>query len=139
MQLMACSLIVAVILSPTVPLMIVVSCTHLIPHLALLTLILLTTVQLKMVVSCSYLIPHLILPALLLLTTVLLAPVQCAKADVTYSVLEISKPCDQSPPPETNSDQIEVKELTATPVYQLFESCQTESDIFTKIRGTVEH
>ena len=50
-----------------------------------------------------------------------LAPVQPAKAGVvTHSVIEMPKPWDQSPPPEANSDQIEVKEITytATPVYQ---------------------
>ena len=44
-------------------------------------------------------------------------PVQPAKAEVTHSVIELPKPCDQSPPPEINLDEIEVKELTATPVY----------------------
>ena len=47
-----------------------------------------------------------------------LAPVQPAKAEVTHSVIELPKPRDQSPPPEVNFDEIEVKELTATPVYQ---------------------
>ena len=50
-----------------------------------------------------------------------LAPVQPAKtAVVTHSVIEMPKPWDQSPPPEANSDQIEVREITytATPVYQ---------------------
>ena len=42
-----------------------------------------------------------------------LAPVQPAKAEVTHSVIEIPKPRDQSPPPEANTEQIEV-----TPVYQ---------------------
>ena len=44
-----------------------------------------------------------------------LAPVQpAAKAEVTHSVVEISKPRDQPPPSEdTNSEQIEV-----IPVYQ---------------------
>ena len=42
-----------------------------------------------------------------------LVPVQPAKAEVTHSVIEIPKPCDQSPPPEVNSDRIEL-----TPVYQ---------------------
>ena len=48
-----------------------------------------------------------------------LVPVQPAKAAVvTHSVIEMPKPRDQSPPPEANSDQIEVREITATPVYQ---------------------
>ena len=47
-----------------------------------------------------------------------LAPVQPAKAEVTHSVIELPKPCDQSPPSEVNFDEIEVKELTAIPVYQ---------------------
>ena len=37
-----------------------------------------------------------------------LAPVQPAKAEVTHSVVEIPNPCDQSPLPEANTDQIEV-------------------------------
>ena len=50
-----------------------------------------------------------------------LAPVQPAKAEVTHSVIELPKPRNQSPPSEVNFDEIEVKELTATPVYlQLF-------------------
>ena len=50
----------------------------------------------------------------------LLAPVQPGKAEVTFSVIEISKPQDQSPPPEENNGQIEAKEIIcmATPVYQ---------------------
>ena len=47
-----------------------------------------------------------------------LAPVQPAKPEVTHSIIELPNPCDQSPPPEVNLDEIEVKELTATPVYQ---------------------
>ena len=50
-----------------------------------------------------------------------LAPVQPAtKAEVTYSVIEIPKPRDQSPPPEEQCDLIEVKEIlcTATLVHQ---------------------
>ena len=49
-----------------------------------------------------------------------LAPVQSAKDEVTYSVVEIPKPRDQSPTPEENNDQIEIKEIvcTATPEYQ---------------------
>ena len=49
-----------------------------------------------------------------------LAPVQPGKDEVTFSVIEIPKPRDQSPPPEENNDQIEVKEIicTATPVYR---------------------
>ena len=45
---------------------------------------------------------------------------QPAKAEVTCSVVEIPKPHDQSPPPEANRDEIEVKEsmCIATPVYQ---------------------
>ena len=46
-----------------------------------------------------------------------LAPVQISKAEVTHSVIEVPKPRDLSPPPETNHET-EVKELTATPVYQ---------------------
>ena len=48
----------------------------------------------------------------------LLAPIQPAQAEVTYSIIELPKPRHQSPPPEVNFDEIEVKELTATPVYQ---------------------
>ena len=50
----------------------------------------------------------------------LLATVQPAKNEMTFSVIEIPKPRDQSPPPEKNRDEIEVKEIicTATPVYQ---------------------
>ena len=51
-----------------------------------------------------------------------LAPVQPAKTEVTYSIVEIPKPCDQSPPPEDYDvdDRIEVRELLCaeTPVYQ---------------------
>ena len=49
-----------------------------------------------------------------------MAPVQPKdKAEVTHSVIELPKPCDQSPPPQAyNNDEIEVKLLTATPVYQ---------------------
>ena len=49
-----------------------------------------------------------------------LAPVQPGKDEVTFSVIEIPKPQDQSPTPEENNDQIEVKEIicTATPVYR---------------------
>ena len=50
-----------------------------------------------------------------------LAPVQPNdKAEVTHSVIELRKPCDQFPPPQANStsDEVEVKVLTATPVYQ---------------------
>ena len=49
-----------------------------------------------------------------------LAPVQPGKDEVTFSVIEIPKPRDQSPPPEENNDQIEAKEIIciATPVYQ---------------------
>ena len=48
-----------------------------------------------------------------------LAPVQSKeKAEVTHSFIEIPKPRDQSPPPEANSYELEVKVLTATPVYQ---------------------
>ena len=37
-----------------------------------------------------------------------LAPIQPKdKAEVTHSVIEIPKPHDQSPPPETNSDEAE--------------------------------
>ena len=46
----------------------------------------------------------------------LLAPVQPKdKAEVTHSVIELPKPRDQSPPPQANSDKVEVKVLTATP------------------------
>ena len=49
----------------------------------------------------------------------LMAPVQPKdKAEVTHSVIELPKPCDQSPPPQANNDEVEVKVLTATPVYQ---------------------
>ena len=49
-----------------------------------------------------------------------LAPVQPGKDEVTFSVIEIPKPRDQSPTPEENNDQIEAKEIicTTTPVYQ---------------------
>ena len=48
-----------------------------------------------------------------------LVPVQPTQAEeVTCSVIEIPKPCDHSPPPEVNFDEIEVRQLTATPVYQ---------------------
>ena len=52
-----------------------------------------------------------------------LDPVQPAEGKVTHSVVEIPKPCDQPPPlppPEENTNQIEVREIicTATPVYQ---------------------
>ena len=49
-----------------------------------------------------------------------LAPVQPGKDEVTFSVIEISKPQDQSPTPEKNNNQIEVKEIicTATPEYR---------------------
>ena len=48
-----------------------------------------------------------------------MAPVQPKdKAKVTHSVIELPKPRDQSPPPQANSDEVEVKVLTATPVYQ---------------------
>ena len=48
-----------------------------------------------------------------------LAPVQPGKDEVTFSVIEIPKPRDQSPNPEENNDQIEAKEIicTATPEY----------------------
>ena len=49
----------------------------------------------------------------------LMAPVQTKdKVEVTHSVIELPKPCDQSPPPQANNDEVEVKVLTATPVYQ---------------------
>ena len=51
----------------------------------------------------------------------LLVPVQPAtEVEVTHTVIEIPQPHDQTPPPEVNNDQIEVKELlcTATPQYQ---------------------
>ena len=49
----------------------------------------------------------------------LLAPVEPAETEVTYSIIELPKPCDQSPPPQANNDEVEVKVLTATPtVYQ---------------------
>ena len=48
-----------------------------------------------------------------------MAPVQPKdKAEVTHSVIELPKPRDQSPPPQANNDEVEVKVLTATPVYQ---------------------
>ena len=48
-----------------------------------------------------------------------MAPVQPKdKAEVTHSVIELPKPHDQSPPPQANSGEVEVKLLTATPVYQ---------------------
>ena len=46
------------------------------------------------------------------------APVQPANAEVTHTLIEIPKPYDQSPPLEANNNEIEVKELIATPVYQ---------------------
>ena len=46
-----------------------------------------------------------------------LAPVQPAKVVVTHLVIELPKPHDQSPPPEVNFVDIEVKELTATLAY----------------------
>ena len=46
-----------------------------------------------------------------------LAPVQPAKAEVTHSVIEIPKPQNQSPPQEAKSNEVEIKELTATPIY----------------------
>ena len=49
----------------------------------------------------------------------LLAPVEPAETEVTYSIIELLKPCDQPPPLEANNDEVEVKVLTATPtVYQ---------------------
>ena len=43
-----------------------------------------------------------------------MAPVQPKdKAEVTHSVIELPKPRDQSPPPQANSDEVEVKVLTA--------------------------
>ena len=48
-----------------------------------------------------------------------MAPVQPKdKAEVTHSVIELPKPRDQSPPPQANNDEVEVKVPTATPVYQ---------------------
>ena len=51
-----------------------------------------------------------------------LATVQPAKAEVTHSVIDIPKSCDQPPPPQANSDKMdsEVKEsiCLVTPVYQ---------------------
>ena len=49
-----------------------------------------------------------------------MAPVKSGKAEVTQSVVEIPKPRDQSPIPEENNDQTEVKEIICmeTPVYQ---------------------
>ena len=50
-----------------------------------------------------------------------LVPVQPTQAEeVTYSVIEPPKPRDQSPLPIINidSDEIDIVELTATPVYQ---------------------
>ena len=46
-----------------------------------------------------------------------LAPVQPGKDEVTFSVIEIPKPRDQSPIPEENNDQIEAI-CTVTPEYQ---------------------
>ena len=42
------------------------------------------------------------------------------KDEVTFSVIEIPKPRDQSTTPEENNDQIEAKEIicTATPEYR---------------------
>ena len=49
----------------------------------------------------------------------LLAPAEPAETEVTYSIIELPKTHDQSPPPQANSDEVEVKVLTATPtVYQ---------------------
>ena len=46
-----------------------------------------------------------------------LTPVQTKdKAEVTHSVIEIPKPRDQCPLMKANSDEVEVKVLTATPV-----------------------
>ena len=40
-----------------------------------------------------------------------MAPVQPAKAEVTHSIIEIAKPCDdQSPPPQAQQRESEVKE-----------------------------
>ena len=48
-----------------------------------------------------------------------MAPVQPKdKAEVTHSVIELPKPRDQSPPPQANIDEVEIKVLTATPMYQ---------------------
>ena len=48
-----------------------------------------------------------------------MAPVQPKdKAEVTHSVIELPKPRDQSPPPQANSDEVEIKILTTTPMYQ---------------------
>ena len=49
-----------------------------------------------------------------------LVPVQPGKDEVTFSVIEIPKPRDQSPTPEENNDQIEPKKIicTATPEYR---------------------
>ena len=49
-----------------------------------------------------------------------LVPVQPGKDEVTFSVIEVSKPRDQSPTPEENNDQTEAKEIicTATPEYR---------------------
>ena len=44
-----------------------------------------------------------------------LAPVQPAKAEMTYSEIEIPKPRDQSPPPEDNDKSMI---YTVTPLYQ---------------------
>ena len=44
-------------------------------------------------------------------------PLAPAKAEVTHSIIELPMPRGQSPPPEVNFDEIEVKELTATTVY----------------------
>ena len=48
-----------------------------------------------------------------------LIPVKPGKDEVTFSVVEIPKPRDLSPPPEENNDQIEAKEIicTATPEF----------------------
>ena len=48
----------------------------------------------------------------------LMAPVQPAKNEnVTYSIIELPKPRDLSPPPKAKNNVIEVHELTATPEY----------------------
>ena len=39
---------------------------------------------------------------------VVLAPAQPANAEITHSVIEISKPCDDSPPPQANSNEATV-------------------------------
>ena len=48
-----------------------------------------------------------------------LVPIEPGKDEVTFSVFEIPKPRDLSPPPEENSDRIEAKEIicTATPEF----------------------